>query len=348
MTLPKLKFPQLKIPKIPLPWFRSKPEIADFRILFMGSGNFAVPALKELLDLERLLSWGRIILAVFTRPDKPAGRQRKPALTPVKQLSLKYQVPVLEPAKINSPEWIKKIQDLRPDLIIVCAYGQIIPKKILDIPKFGCINIHPSLLPKYRGSSPIQTAILNGEAKTGVTIMLLDEKLDHGPILSQRKEKIKKEDTSETIGSRLAEIGAKLLISFLPHYLNGNARPQPQDHKKATFTQELVKEKGRINWQKGADEIERQIRAYSPWPGTWTIWKTNSQEKILKIIQAQKNKTNNKTKPGLVFLTKNNEFAINCRQGTLIVERLQLEGKVVMTGKDFLRGHGKIVGNVLH
>lgn len=339
----------MKLPpiKIPLPWFKPKPRISDFRIIFMGSDIFAVPTLKQLLDLERLLSEGNIITAIFTQPDRPAGRERKLAPTPIKELALKYQVPVMTPEKINSSEWIKKISDLRPDLIIVCAYGQLIPKEILNIPKFGCINLHPSLLSKYRGSSPIQQAILDGEKATGVTVMLLDEKLDHGPTLTSKKEKIRGDDTAESLSQRLAESAGKLLINFLPNYLRGNYKPRPQDHKKATVTRGLSKEDGKIDWKKSAGEIDRQIRAYTPWPGGWTTWEVDGQVKMLKIIQEQKCNGHKDAKSGKVFLTKKKKLAVNCGKDTLIVEELQLEGKRAMGAEEFLRGHGRIVGAVL-
>ncbi|MBU4332726.1 methionyl-tRNA formyltransferase [Patescibacteria group bacterium] len=335
-----MKFPQIKIP---FPWFKPKPQISDFRIIFMASDEFAVPILKQLLDLERLLSEGNIITAVFTQPDKPAGRNKKVSPTPIKELALKYKVPVMTPEKIDSGEWIKKIKNLRPDLIIVCAYGQLIPKEILNIPKFGCINIHPSLLPKYRGSSPMQRVILDGEKNTGVTIMLLDEKLDHGPILASRKEKVKIDDTTGSLAKRLSGIGGKLLINFLPNYLSGNYKPKPQDHKIAIVTRELAKKDGKIDWNKSAEEIERQIRAFAPWPGTWSLWNS----KILKIIQVQKCDGCKKSKPGKVFLTKKKKLAVNCGKDALIIEELQLEGKRAMGAEEFLRGHGKIVGSVL-
>lgn len=338
-----------KIPKIKFPWQKEKtPQVADFRVIFMGSGEFAVPALKELLDMERLLSAGKIVLAVFTQPDRPVGRERKMTATPVKNLALKYKVPVLEPTKLNEP-WVKKIEGLHPDLIVVCDYGLLVPKEILNIPKFGCINIHPSLLPKYRGSTPIQQAILDGESKTGVSIILLDEKLDHGPVLAQKNEKIKKHDDFVSLRERLGLVGGRMLIGFLPNYLNGKFTPKGQNHKKAIITKELKKEDGKIDWKKSADEIERLGRAYSGWPGIFSKF----NDKILKINKISKCagrgncKIDKKSKPGTVFLTKDKELGIVCKKGVLIIDELQMEGKRVMKAGEFLRGCQEIVGKVL-
>lgn len=338
----------MKLPKIKFPWKKEKPQISDLRVVFMGSGEFAVSSLKQILDFERLLSAGKIVLAVFTQPDKSIGRSKKISKTPVKELALKYKVPVLEPDNLKSSEWLKKIQDLRPDLIIVCDYGKIIPADILDIPKFGCINIHPSLLPKYRGSTPVQQAILNGDSKTGVTIMLLDEKLDHGPILKQKTEKIRKDETYESLLARLADIGGRMLIEFLPDFLNGKFTPKEQDHKKAVITRELIRENGKIDWEKEADEIERMGRAYMPWPGIWTRYNGKILKIQVKKCQGRSNcKIDKELKPGAVFLTVNKELGVVCGKGVLIIDELQIEGKKAMGSEEFLRGNGKIVGSTL-
>jgi len=339
----------MKLPKIKFSWKKEKPQVSDFRVIFMGSGEFAKPVLKELLDFERLLSAGKIVLAAFTQPDKPVGRKRVMSPTPVKELAFKYKVPVLEPSSLKSGGWVNKISGLHPDLIVVCDYGLIVPAKILNIPKFGCINIHPSLLPKYRGSTPIQQAILDGEGKTGVTIMLLDEKFDHGPVLVQKTEKIKGDDTFINLRNRLAGIGGRMLIEFLPYYLNGKVSPKGQNHKKAVMTKELKKEDGKIDWRKKADEIERMGRAYMGWPGLWCRF----DGKILKVIklskcEGRKNcKVDKKAKPGTVFLTGGKELGVMCGKGQLIIDELQVEGKRVMRAKEFLAGNRGIVGKVL-
>lgn len=328
----------MKLPRIKFPWQKEKLQVADFRVIFMGSGEFAVQALKELLDLERLLSAGKIVLAVFSQPDRPVGREQKMTATPVKELALKYKVPVLEPIKLNEP-WLKKVEGLKPDLLIVCDYGILLPRDILNIPKFGCINIHPSLLPKYRGSSPIQQALLDGEGKTGVTIMLLDEMLDHGPVLVQKVLKIKGDDNFVTLRERLAKMAGRMLIDFLPHYLKGRFTPKGQEHKKATVTRELTKEDGKLDWKKQADQIERMVRALTPWPGSYTRF----GGKVLKILKVRKCKGFKKTKPGKAFLTKKKELAINCGKEGLILEEVQLEGKRAMKGEEFLRGHREVL-----
>jgi len=316
--------------------------VADFRVIFMGSGKFAVPVLQDLLNFERLLSAGKIVLALFSQPDRPYGREKKMATTPTKEIALKYKVPILEPVKLNEA-WAKKIEGLHPDLIVVCDYGLLIPREILGIPKFGVINIHPSLLPKYRGSSPIQQAILDGCGKTGVSIILVDEKLDHGPVLAQKNEKIKNEDTFGSLRDRLAQISGRMLIDFLPNYLNGKFNPKDQNHKKATITRELSREDGEIKWSRQSDHIERMVRALTPWPGCYTRY----NNKILKIIEIKKCKGCKNAKPGTVFLTKDKEVAINCNKGAVIIKKLQMEGKKIMTARDFSRGYRDFVGSVL-
>lgn len=339
----------MKFPKIKFPWKKDESQVADFRLIFMGSGEFAVPSLKQLLDFERLLSSGKIVLAVFTQPDRPVGRSKGLRPTPIKELAKKYKVPVLEPVSLKSEVWIKKIQGLKPDLIVVCDYGILVPSEILDIPKFGTINIHPSLLPKYRGSTPIQQAILAGAEKTGVTIMLLDEKLDHGPILMQRRLKIKQDDTYLSLRTRLGEMGTDMLLKFLPNYLNGKFSPKAQDHKKATMTRELSKDDGRVDWQKSAAEIGRMQKAFILWPGIWTKFDGKILKLRVKKCEGRKNcKVDKQAKPGTVSLTgKRGELAVACGQGMLLIDELQVEGGRMLGSGEFLRGYGKIVGTVL-
>ena len=238
-----------------------------------------------------------------------------------------------------------KIENLEPNLIILSAYGQIIPKEILKIPKYGCLNIHPSLLPKYRGPSPIQTAILNGDEKTGVTIFIMDEKIDHGPIVAQKELEIKNYNF-KTLSKKLANLGADLLIEILPKYLAGEMKPIPQDDSKATYTKIIKKEDGKINWQKSAEEIERMTRAFTLWPGTYTYINLK-KPKMLKIIKVKVFKIDHQKTPGTIFLTEKKELAVACAQNALILKEVQLEGKRKMSGRDFLNGHPEIINSIL-
>lgn len=305
----------------------------NLQIIFMGTPEFSA------IILEKMIDTGYKPVMVITAPDKPVGR--KQILTPskTKLLAIKNKIPVLQPEKIIDSK--SSILNSKPDLIVLAAYGQIIPKEILEIPQYGCLNIHPSLLPKYRGASPIQTVILNGDLETGVTIILMDEKLDHGPILRQRKKEITNNKiTTEELTKELAKLGAELLIETLPKWLKGEIKPTPQNHLKATYTKIFKKEDGHINWKNPAEFIERQIRALNPWPGTYGYFKNQ----ILKIIEADVFKTNHKKKPGTVFLTEKKELAVACQKNALILKKIQLEGKKQMTAKEFFNGHREIVG----
>ncbi len=305
----------------------------------MGTPDFSVPILDVLI-----MNYN--IIAVVTQPDKKVGRKQILTQSPVKKFALANKIEVLQPEKIKgNNEFICRIKDLNPDLIIVAAYGLILPKEILDIPKFGTINIHASLLPKYRGASPIQAAILNGDKETGVTIMLVNEKMDEGPMLAQKTITISNNDNLESLHDKLSALGANLLLEILPKYLSGQIQPKSQDNSQATYCQLITKDKGKIDWHKSAQEIDRQIRAFTPWPGTWTNW----QGKNLKILSASADGSTKLTmtaSAGEVFKT-NTGLAIACGQGFLEIFELQLEGKKPMTAKEFLNGNPKIISSIL-
>ena len=272
------------------------------KIIFMGTPEFGA------IILEKLCRANLKPVLVITAPDKPVGRKQVLTPPPVKIMAERYKIPVIQPKHILD----SRFQILGSDLIVVAAYGHILPKDILDIPKYGCLNVHPSLLPKYRGPSPIQYAILNGDKKTGVTIVLMDEKIDHGDIVANSKFEIRNSKiTYLELHNKLAEFGANLLVKTIPKWLKGEIKPRPQNHSKATYTKILKKQDGKIDWQKPAEETERQIRALNPWPGTYTIY----NEKTLKILKAELSK------------------------GNLIIKEVQLEGKKPMNFEDFLRGH---------
>ncbi|MEK7197965.1 MAG: methionyl-tRNA formyltransferase [Patescibacteria group bacterium] len=247
---------------------------------------------------------------------------------------------------------VSRLKNLKPDLAIIAAYGKILPKEVLEIPKHGFINIHGSILPKYRGPSPIQYAILNGDKETGVTIMKIDEKMDHGPILGKSKIRISKSETYESLSKKLAELGAELLIKILPNYISGKIKLVPQNHSKATYTKIIKKEDGKIDWKKSADEIERMTRGYYPWPSAWTTWNS----KFLKILNTDVLPDINFTKSaiadfseqlvGRVFLYNDN-IAVKCGTNYLIIKKLQLEGGKILTAKEFINGHRDFIGSVL-
>jgi len=295
----------------------NKEQRTEFKIIFMGTPGFGA------IILEGLIKNNYKPALVITAPDKPVGR--KQILTPplVKIIAQKYKIPVEQPKKVLN--YKLQATRMKPDLIIIAAYGEIIPKEILEIPKHGCLNVHPSLLPKYRGPSPIQAVILNGDKETGTTIILIDEKMDHGPIIANRQLPISDPKiTTDELSKELAALSIDLLVEIIPKWINGEIKARPQDKSKATYTKIIKKEDGKINWKKSAIEIERQIRAFYPWPGTFTFWKG----KRIKILKAEASKT-----------APENNLAIKCGKDYLIIKKLQPEGKKPIEINDFLRGH---------
>ncbi len=295
------------------------------RIVFMGSPEFALPTLSILIQNYH-------VSGVVTQPDRPSGRGRTLKPPPVKILADKNNIPVIQPRNLKEPEALTQLQNWRPDLIVVAAFGQILRPHVLDLPPHGCINVHASLLPRWRGAAPIQAAILNGDDQTGVTIMLMDRGLDTGPVLSQRAIPITDENTAGTLSPLLAELGAKLLIETLPTYLSGELPPQPQDEKHATYAPMLKKAEGEIDFNKPAIYLERFVRAYNPWPGAFTTWEARQ----LKIHRAHAVKS---VSPGDgVKLVHNGQPAYGTSQGILVLDEVQPAGKKAMPGDVFLRG----------
>jgi methionyl-tRNA formyltransferase len=284
------------------------------KIIFIGTGEFAAPILEKLIESSYQ------VRAVITAPDKPAGRRNELAASPVKKTALKHKLTVLQPDKISNTE--SQIKKLSPDLIITADYGQIIPRQILEIPKSGCLNLHPSLLPKYRGPSPIQTAILNGDKKTGLTIILMDAKMDHGPIVAQEEMVIQDNDNSQTLGKKLSEQAAGLLAKTLPRYLEREIEPCLQSESRASYTKILTRQNGQIDLNKEAEKIQRMVRAFYPWPGAWLI--INGRR--VKILKAKA--VNQKT-----------EATLETKKGYLLLEMVQPAGKKPMTGQEFARGY---------
>src|SRR3989339_22533 len=310
------------------------------KIIFMGTGVFASTVLQKLIDSGLELS------AVITQPDKPSGREQDIVFSPVKNLAVEKNLEVYQPKSLIKIDGFVLIEKLAPDLIIVADYGKIIPKNILDLPKFGTLNIHPSLLPKHRGPSPLQETILNGDKETGVTVILLDEEMDHGPIVGQEKLEIGNQKYSlAELRQKLAELGGDLATKVLPDYLSGKIKPITQDHNRATYTKIIDKEDGKINWEKSAEEIDCQLRAYGEWPGSWTEWENNSKKYKLKIIEAEILESPRGI-PGTIYV-QNNNLTVQCGRNSLIIKSLQLEGKNKTSGQEFLRGYPKIISSTL-
>ncbi len=307
------------------------------RNVFMGTPAFAVPTLERLLQSEHE------VVAVYTQPDTPAGRGRQLAPSPVKQVALERGLKVLQPARLRASSQVGQLASLRPDVIVVAAFGQILSQKVLDIPPFGCLNVHPSLLPRYRGASPIAAAILAGDEYTGVTIMLLDAGMDSGPVLAQRPVAIEPQDTTATLAAKLAQVGAELLMETLGLWLNRQLTPQPQDEAKATYSQPITKEEGEIDWRLPAGEIWRRVRAFQPWPGCYTRW----EGKSIKVLEARP--LPGKGDPGKVVSSGGRDLVVGVQtgDGTLRLLRLQMEGKRAMTAAEFVRGQRGFVGALL-
>ena len=308
------------------------------KTIFIGTPDFGVPSLVKLINDENF-----DIVSVITQEDKKVGRKQKLKAPAIKQTALKYNLPVLQPKKIS--DIAEKIKQFAPDLIIVIAYSQIIPKQILDIPKYGVLNIHGSLLPKYRGASCIQAAILNGDKTIGVTIMKMEEGLDTGPILSQTKIKISNIDTTEILFDKLSQLGADILIPVIKNYINNKIKPVAQNNVKSSYVGILKKSDGRIDWNKSAYSQEKFIRAMYPWPGSFGKLKTEDQ--TIKIINVKHEPILiNKHKSGTIFLD-NNKLFIQCAKDSLEIKNLQLPGKKIMTAQEFINGYSKYIGKIL-
>lgn len=306
------------------------------RIIFIGTASFGLPAFTALIKDSELE-----IVLVITGPDKPAGRKQIMAASPIKIAAVKNNLTVLQPEHIGDIR--EKISLLKPDLIIVAAYAQLIPEAILNLPKHGCLNLHASLLPKYRGSAIIQAAILNHDEQTGLTIIKMDKGLDTGPILAQTAIDIDAEDTAGTLYEKLAETGADFLLDTIKKYLAGKLTPQAQNSARSSYAKELTKADGLIDWSKPAEFIERFIRAMNPWPMAWT-WQNGQQ---VKIISTQSEPLEiNSYKPGKTF-KYNSGLAVQCGHDGLIITSLQLEGKNPLKSEEFLRGHKDFIGCIL-
>ena len=306
------------------------------RLVFMGTPDFAVPVLEALI--------GRYEIAgVVTQPDRRAKRGRKLEASPVKVVALAHDLPVLQPPSLRRPDVVAELRALAPDVIVVAAYGHILRAEVLAIPPRGCLNVHASLLPRCRGAAPIAAAILAGEKETGVTIMLMDEGMDTGPILSQAACSISPQDTRESLGARLAQLGADLMMDTLPRWLAGEIEPRPQDHSQATYCRIIAKQDGLIDWSQSAVEIWRRSRAYHPWPGAYTFWRG----KLLKVLRAEAlPQWSGEGEPGRV-MALDEGLAVVTGEGALLLGEVQLAGKRALSAEDFARGQRDFVGSVL-
>ena len=308
-------------------------------LVFMGSPQFAVPTLEA-------LARDHTLLAVFTQPDKPAGRGQQLTAVPVKQWAVAHGIPVHQPKSFRKePQAIDVLRDLKPDVIVVAAYGLILPQAVLDEPPLGCLNAHGSILPRHRGAAPITSAILAGDAETGITIMKMDAGLDTGPMLSVAREPIRPDDTTATLSERLSHIGAQLMTDTLPKYLSGEIAPQLQPAEGATYSPKIDKADAQIDWRKPAIEIERMVRAYTPWPGTQTIW--NGQ--VIKILKAgiRDQGSGIRGEVGEVVKLSDGSIAVVTGEGVLVLKEIQLAGRKAMKVEDFVRGQPKFIGVVL-
>jgi methionyl-tRNA formyltransferase len=314
------------------------------RIIFMGTSEFALPSLSRLVESEHE------VVAVYTQPDRPAGRGKHPTPPPVKVWALERGLPALQPEKVSAPEEVARLAEFRPDFIVAAAYGQILRERVLQVPSNGAINIHPSLLPRHRGASPVAAAILAGDEETGVTVMLMSLALDEGPILAQRRIPVAPKDTTGTLTDRLAVIGSELLMETLPHFADGTIQPQPQDPSGVTYAPMVYKEDALIDWKLPATEIWRRVRAYNPWPGAFTYL----DGLPLRILEAWPLTENSEEPPGTVVSSPRSPeerlkgaFAIQTGAGLLAILVVQKAGRRPLPATDFLRGERDLIGRSL-
>lgn len=310
------------------------------RIVFMGTPELASDSLSALLKT------GYNVVGVVTKPDLPAGRKQEILESPVKKVAKAAAIPVLQPARLDA-EAVAEIGSLKPDLIIVAAYGRILPKAVLDLPGFGCVNIHASLLPKYRGASPIQNALLAGETETGITLMQMDEGLDTGAIIRQKSLAIDPDDTQETLTPKLSALAAELLLDTLPDFVRRRLTPVPQDDSQATLCQLIEREDGRILWNQSAAEIYNRYRALTPWPGVFSYWKIDDAFLRLKLHRIRKADNAGDAAPYGSVVSFEDGAAVQTAEGLIVLEEVQLEGKGRMPIRDFLNGNSQFLGGRL-
>ncbi|MFA6526755.1 MAG: methionyl-tRNA formyltransferase [Candidatus Buchananbacteria bacterium] len=305
------------------------------KAVFAGTPDFSVPYMEGLLSDPDFL-----VLGAITQSDKPSGRKQELSPSPVKILAAKNNLKIWQPEKLRKDKSIEEeLKALQADMLVVVAYGQIIPQAILDLFPKGAINVHPSLLPKYRGASPIQSALLNGEKETGISIMLMDAKMDHGPILAQENFQLNGEETNSSLHEHLAKTGVQLLIKTIKEYLTGNIKPIVQNDDEATFCTTITKEDGRLDWSQPAQIIKQKIYAFFPWPATWTTL-NDKRIKIFPPVAVLKTESD---QIGKLEITDSG-LAVHCGENKLLLKKIQLEGKKEISAQDFARGHKDIEG----
>jgi methionyl-tRNA formyltransferase len=311
--------------------------VDEIRIVFMGTPTFAVHSLRALLSIGEIDGVPTRVVGVFTQPDRPAGRGNRLRPPPVKEVALAAGIPIEQPERLRRPEALQVLAAMAPDLIVVAAYAQILSRQVLDLPRCGCLNVHASLLPSYRGAAPIQAAILDGATETGVCIMRMEAGLDTGPVLTRYREPIHADDTAETLGMRLAVGGAELLLRTVPDWVRGAIVPEPQDEALATMTRPLRKEDGCIDWRRPAAYVERQVRAMQPWPGAYTT----VGGALLKLLQAAVATGSAVGQmPGTVLAATQGPIPLVATgEGTLALGLVQPAGRRPMSGADWLRGN---------
>ncbi len=309
------------------------------RIVFMGTPDFSVPALEALVEA------GHQVAAVVTQPDKPKGRGKEVQMTPVKLKALEYGIPVYQPVKVRDPEFIGILKELSPEVIVVIAFGQILPRAILELPVYGCVNIHASLLPKYRGAAPIQWAVIDGEKETGVTTMMMDMGLDTGDMLEKAVVPIEENETGGSLHDKLSLAGGSLILSTLKKLEEGSLTPVPQTEEGTCYAKMLTKSLGDIDWTMPAAAIERLIRGLNPWPSAYTCWKGKTI-KIWSGCVLPKEEALASALPGQVVICDKHTLAAACGDGLLSIRELQIEGKKRMDVEAFLRGYPVAEGDV--
>lgn len=305
--------------------------MSPLRIIFMGTPALAATVLEGLLR-EKSFN----VIAAVTQPDQPKGRDLKLQPSAVKELALQNGLLVLQPERAREPQFIERVRALGPDLIVVAAYGQILPQALLDVPGLGCLNVHTSLLPKYRGAAPIQWAILNGDSETGVTIMKMDAGLDTGAIVGEERTAIRGEDNVQTLHDRLAQMGRALLVRTIPDYVSGSIQPRPQPAEGASYARKIQKEDGRIDWTQPARRLWNRVRGLTPWPGTFTLVRRERGTVLLKILRAEVDERSGA--PGTVLSADENGVVVACGQDALRCLELQREGGKRLGAKQFLAG----------
>lgn len=308
------------------------------KVLFMGTPDFAVPVLEALVEKHN-------VTAVISQPDKPKGRGKKMKPTPVKEAAEKYGIPVYQPEKIKDEKFVELLKGIDADIFVVVAYGQILSQEILDIPKYGCINVHGSLLPKYRGAAPIQWSVINGEKETGVTIMYMVKALDSGDMILKRKMEITDDDTYETLHNRMSYVGADALIEAIELIEKGDVNAEKQEDSLATTAPMIKKDMGKIHWSRNSEEIRNKIRGFNPVPGAYTEY----EGEILKIFKADIVEGYEKGEAGeILSVDKKKGFIVKTGNGALLIREVQAKGGKKMNCADYLRGHsveeGKILG----